>query len=172
MSHRQLRRFGVAILPAFAALAVLGTGAAYASGGTNSGGVNSGGVNSGGSGGGGGTPTTTAPTTPKACASITTFTNTTGYYSVWAAIWTPFSITNGCSSPVNWQMTYTNGTTGAVDFARSSSTQFMSNGTIDEDWAAFSTPYTVTLTVTDATGAVYDTRSALVTTRNPKSPGA
>lgn len=168
MYHRQLRRFGVAVLPTLAALSVLGTGAAFASGGTNSGGVNSGGINSGG----GGTPTGTAPTPPKACASISTFTNTTGYYSVWAAIWTPFSITNGCPAPVNWQMTYTNGTTGAVDFARSSSTQYMSNGTIDEDWAAFSTPYTVTLTVADAAGTVYDTRSAVVTTRGPKTPGA
>jgi hypothetical protein len=46
----------------------------------------------------------------------------------------------------------------------------MPNGTIDEDWAAFSTPYTVTLTVTDpGTGAVLASQSALVTTKVPKS---
>src|SRR5947209_2224645 len=126
---------------------------ALASGGVNSGGVNSGGVNAGGSGGGGATSTTTTPS--GSCAKIASFSNSTGYYSVWAAIWTPFSISSSCSVPVNWQMTYTNGNTGVVDFSRSSSTAYMSSGTIDEDWAAFSTPYTVTLTVTDAgTGAV------------------
>ena len=95
-----------------------------------------------------------------------------GYYAVWAAIWTPFSISVSCGVPVNWAMTYTNGTTGAVDFARSSSTQYMSSGTIDEDWAAFSTAYTVSLTVTDNTGAVLDSRTAVVTTKQPKSSGA
>jgi hypothetical protein len=144
----------------------LSGGAAYASGGVNSGGVNSG----GGGGGGGGTPTTTAPA--GSCAQITGFSNSTGYYSVWAAIWTQFSISDSCGYSVNWQMTYTNGNTGAVDFARSSSTAYMPSGTIDEDWAAFSTPYTVTLTVTDPSGAVLDSRSALVTTKQPKSPGA
>ena len=142
-------------------------GTAFASGGVNSGGVNSGGVNSGG----GGTATATVPAS-GACAQITTFANSTGYYSAWAAIWTQFSITDSCSYPVNWEMTYTNGTTGAVDFARSSSTQYMPSGTIDEDWAAFSNAYTVTLTVTDPGGAVITSRSAVVTTKQPKSPGA
>jgi hypothetical protein len=45
----------------------------------------------------------------------------------------------------------------------------MSSGTIDEDWAAFSTPYTVTLNVTDASGATLVSRSAIVTTKAPKS---
>jgi len=144
----------------------LSGGAAFASGG-----VNTGGVNSGGGGAGGGTPTTTVPAAGP-CAHVTAFSSSTGYYSVWAAIWTPFSISNACGSPVNWQMTYTNGTTGVVDFARSSSTQYMPSGTIDEDWAAFSTTYTVTLTVADAGGAVLDSRSALVTTKQPKTPGA
>ena len=138
-------------------------GAAFASGGVNSGGVNSG----GGSGGGGGGTTTTST-----CGQITSFSNSTGYYSVWAAIWTSFSISSSCATPANWSMTYTNGNTGAVDFARSSTTQYMPSGTIDEDWAAFSTPYTVTLTVTDNSGAVLDSRSAIVTTKQPKTPGA
>ena len=45
-------------------------------------------------------------------------------------------------------------------------------GTIDEDWAAFSTDYTVTLQVTDAAGTLIDTRSAIVTTKPGKTPGA
>jgi hypothetical protein len=138
------------------------------------GGVNSGGAGGGGGGGGGGATTTTpAPTTPPSCAKVTGFSNSTGYYSVWAAIWTPFSVTTTCADPVNWAMTYTNGGTGAVDFVRSGSTTSQANGTIDEDWAAFSTAYTVTLTVTDSyTGAVLATQSAAITTKSGKTPGA
>jgi len=157
------RKFGVMVVGAVMGLLALAP-AAMASGG-----VNSGGVNSGGGGGGGGT-TTTVPS--GSCAQITTFASSTGYYSVYAAIWTQFSISDSCGSPLNWQMTYTNGTTGNVDFARGSSTQYMSSGTIDEDWAAFSTPYTVTLNVTDASGATVASRSAVVTTKAPKTPGA
>ena len=133
-----------------------------------SGGVNSGGVNSGG-GGGGGTSPTTAPA-PTSCATITSFSNSTGYYSVWAAIWTSFSFTNSCGAAVTMNMSYLNGTTGVIDFARTSST--MTNGTIDEDWAAFSVPYTVTMTLTDSSGAVLATRSAVVTTKAEKTAGA
>ena len=154
------------------ATVALSSGAAFASGGTSTGGggTGGGGTGGGGGGGGGGTPTTVAPAT--SCATITSFSNSTGYYSVWAAIWTPFAISDSCGYAVNWSMTYTNGNTGAVDFSRASSSAYMSNGTIDEDWAAFSTPYTVTLTVTDQTGTVLDARSALVTTKAPKTPGA
>jgi len=156
------RRFGVAVAGAMLGLAALAP-AAMASGGVNSGGVNSG----GGGGGGGGTTTTTV--TPSSCVQITNFANSTGYYSVFAAIWTQFSISDTCGYPLNWQMSYTNGITGNVDFARGSSTQYMPSGTIDEDWAAFSTPYTVTLNVTDASGATVASQSALVTTKAPKS---
>ncbi|MEA2370585.1 MAG: hypothetical protein QOH12_979 [Solirubrobacteraceae bacterium] len=141
-----------------------------------SGGVNAGGVNSGGGGGGGGGTTTTSPsppTTPPSCATIASFSNSTGYYSVWAAIWTPFSISDSCGYPVSWTMTYTNGSTGAVDFVRTGSTAYQTSGTIDEDWAAFSVSYTVTLTVTDPnTGNELTSRSALVVTKAGKTPGA
>ena len=141
--------------------------AAYASGGVNSGGVNSGG------GGGGGSTATTTSSSPSSCANITSFSNTTGYYKTFAAIWTPFSISSSCSGGANWRMTYTNGNTGAVDFSVGTSTNYQSSGTVDEDWAAFSTPYTVTLTVTDpVTGEVQASQSAVVTTKQPKSPGA
>ncbi len=153
------RRFATVVVGAVLALV------AFAPAALASGGVNSGGVNSGGGGGGGGGTTTPPPTT--ACATIKSFSNSTGYYSVYAAIWTSFSISSTCTA--NWQMTYTNGTTGAVDFARGSSTAYQTSGTIDEDWAAFSTTYTVSLTITDASGAVLDSRSALVTTKAPKS---
>src|SRR3954451_12119199 len=133
-----------------------------------SGGVNSGGVNSGG----GGTTTAPAPSSGS-CVTISSFSNTDGYYKIYAAIWTKFSIANSCSGPLNWRMTYTNGTTGVVDFSAGSSTAYMSSGTIDEDWAAFSTPYTVALTVTDPnTGDVLASTSAVVTTKVPKSAGA
>ena len=164
------RRMAVAATGVLAALA-LSTGAAFASGGTSTGGGSTGGSGSGGGGGGGGgTTTTVAPAT--SCATITSFSNSTGYYSVWAAIWTSFAISDSCGYAVNWSMTYTNGNTGLIDFSRGSSTAYMNNGTIDEDWAAFSTPYTVALTVTDPSGTVLDTRSALVTTKPPKTPGA
>ena len=138
------------------ALVVSGAGVASASGGVNSGGVNSG-------GGGGGTP----PPPAGPCATITSFSNSTGYYSAWAAIWTKFSVSATCSA--TWTMTFINGLTGSVDFSRSASVQMMPSGTIDEDWAAFSTPYTVTLVVNDAAGTVLDSRSAVVTTKPPKS---
>ena len=163
------RRMMVVAAGVLAALA-LSTGAAFASGGTSTGGSGGGGGSGSGGGGGGGTPTTVAP--PTSCATITSFSNSTGYYSVWAAIWTPFAVSDSCGYAVNWSMTYTNGNTGAIDFSRGSSTAYMSSGTIDEDWAAFSTPYTVTLTVTDPSGTVLATRSALVTTKAPKTPGA
>jgi hypothetical protein len=159
------RLFGTVLAGALLSLATL-TPAAMASGG-----VNSGGVNSGGGGGGGGTPVTTVPVSTS-CAQITSFSNSTGYYSVWAAIWTKFSISDACASPASWTMTYTNGNTGAVDFVRGSSTAYMPSGTIDEDWAAFSTPYTVTLNVTDASGATLASQSALVTTKVGKTAGA
>jgi hypothetical protein len=146
---------------------VVAPSAALASGGINSGGVNSGGVNSGGSGAGG---TTTVASGP--CAHITSFGNSTGYYSVFAAIWTSYSISGTCSGPVSWTMTYTDNT-GAVAMYRSGSfTGSGTGGTIDEDWAAFSTPYTVALTVTDSAGHVLDSRSAVVTTPAAKDSSA
>jgi hypothetical protein len=152
------------------ALAVPST--ALASGGVNSGGVNSGGVNSGGvnSGGSGGGSTTTA-TGP--CAHITSFGNATGYYSVFAAIWTSYSISGTCTGPVNWTMTYTNEMTGSVERSRSGSfTGSGTGGTIDEDWAAFSTPYDVSLIVTDSAGRMLDSRGAVATTPAPKDGSA
>ena len=157
------RMFGMAAAATVAGVMALAP-AAWASGGLDSGG-------SGGGGGGGGGGTTTTTVAPASCAQITSFSSSTGYYSIYAAIWTSFSISDACGYPLNWTMSYTNGNTGNVDFVRGSSTQYMSSGTIDEDWAAFSTPYTVTLNVTDASGTSVAMRSAVVTTKQPKSSG-
>jgi hypothetical protein len=134
------------------------------------GGAGAGGGGGGGGGAGGGGATTPPPTS---CAAITSFANTTGYYSVWAAIWSKFAVSSSCTGIVYWQMTFTNGNTGAVDFVRSGSVyNATTGGTIDEDWAAFSTPYTVALTVTDASGTVLDAQTAVITTKVGKTPGA
>jgi hypothetical protein len=153
---------------AAAATLALSTALAFAPPALASGGLDSGG--SGGGGGGGGTTTTTTTTSSSSCAKITAFSNSTGYYSIWAAIWTSYGISSSCSGQVNWQMTYFDGNTGAVDFSRSGYFYGSgTSGTVDEDWAAFSTPYTVTLTVTDSTGNVLATQSAVVTTKSPKT---
>lgn len=48
-------------------------------------------------------------------------------------------------------MDYTN-SAGVVEFSRGSSTQYMSAGTIDYDWASFGVTYNVTLTVRSTSG--------------------
>ena len=141
--------------------------AAYAPAAMASGGLDSGGSGGGGGGGGGGgaTPTTTVPASTS-CATITSFSNTTGYYSVFAAIWTKFSFTSSCATPVTMHMTYLNGNTGNVDFSANTP---INSGTIDEDWAQFSTPYTVTMSLTDSSGTVLASQSAVITTKVPKT---
>jgi hypothetical protein len=135
-----------------------------------SGGVNAGGVSAGGgNAGGGASGTATPPPTPTSCANITAFSNSNGYYSVWAAIWTQFAYTSSCGYAVTATFSYLNGNTGLVDFQRSTTAP---NGTIDEDWAGFSVPYSVTMSLTDASGNVLASRSAVVTTKVGKTPGA
>lgn len=56
--------------------------------------------------------------------------------------------------------------------AAAAASSTMMNGTIDEDWAAFSTAYTVTMTLTDSLGNTLASQSAVVTTKVPKSAGA
>ncbi|MCW3039415.1 MAG: hypothetical protein JWM31_1320 [Solirubrobacterales bacterium] len=150
--------------------------AALASGGVNSGGggtstgggsttgttTSGGGTSTGGTGGGG-----------RVC-SIVSLSNSVGYYSSFAAIWTSFSIT-GCPNGTSWRMDFHNDTTGNVDFSAGGSMTTRgggASGTIDEDWAAFSTPYTVTLTATDPGGNPLTSRSAAATTPDAKPAGA
>lgn len=118
----------------------------------------------------GGTPSTTTVTpvvNPANCVAITTFSNKVGYYSVWSAIWTSFNIDNKCGTALNWRMDYTD-PNGVVVFSRSTSTQYMSSGVIDEDWADFSTTYNVSLTVSASDGSTLASTSGLVTTKAPK----
>jgi hypothetical protein len=128
---------------------------------------------SGGSGGGGGGGTVAPPPASGKCAQITGFSNPTGYYSVWAAIWTQYSVSSTCNRTIFWTLTYTNGTTGAVDLSTYGSIFApTASGIVDEDWAALSTSYTVTFTVSDQDGGVLATQSAVVATKAGKSPGA
>jgi hypothetical protein len=154
------RRIGIAasLVTLMAAAPALAQGGAAAGGGGGG----------GGGAGGGGAPA--PPPVATSCARITAFSNTTGYYSVWAAIWSKYGIANSCGGAVSWEMTYMNGTTGLVDFVRSGTTYYpTASGTVDEDWAAVATPYTVTLSVRDASGAVLDSQSAVITTKTGKN---
>jgi hypothetical protein len=128
-----------------------------------SGGVNSGGVNSGGS-----------KPASSTCAPISSYSVTTGYYKQWAATWASFSVP-ACEalSTVSWDIQYHNDDTGQIDFERSLSVVVPSAGysyTLDDDFGPFNTTYTVTLTLSDASGA-QTTRSATITTKPPKQPG-
>ena len=131
----------------------LGAGASWASGGNPIG------------------STSTAPVSlglTNGCASISTFSNTTGYYAVWSAIWTKMAIVDNCGVPLDWRMDYTNNATKVVEFSRGSSTRYMSTGTIDYDWGSFATTYTVSLIVKSSTGTIMAQTSAGVTTKRPK----
>lgn len=117
----------------------------------------------------GGSVSTAPATTAAACSTtINSFSDSTGYYGTWSAIWTKFSINNTCAAPADWVMSYTNNNTGEVEFTRGTSTMYMTSGVIDYDWAGFSTPYTVKLVVTDSTGNVLSVRSEVVTTKKAK----
>jgi hypothetical protein len=62
-------------------------------------------------------------------------------------------------------MDYANQLTGNVDFSEGGSVlRGSGSGLVDEDWAAFSTPYTVQLRVEDNSGAVLTSRSTSATT--------
>jgi hypothetical protein len=128
------------------------------------------GVNSGGaSGGGGGSPVATPS---GVCAPIASLTNTVGYYRSWAAIWTTFTLP-ACEvgTAGTWDMTFHNDDTGQIDYERRASYVVPSSGysaVVDDDFAPFSTNYTVTLTLTDSNG-VRTSRSASTTTKPAKS---
>jgi hypothetical protein len=136
--------------------------AAYASGGADSGGSGGGG---GTSSGGGSTSTTTS------CTSISNLSNAVGYYHTYAAIWTTFSLSSKCSggSTQTWVLTFHNDNTGAIDYSSRGNFYGVSSYglTVDDDFAPYSTPYTVTLTVTDTKG-IQTSQSASALTGGPK----
>jgi hypothetical protein len=140
-----------------------GGGGTTTGGGTASGGVTGGGTASGGATGGGG----------RIC-SVGSLTNSVGYYSSFAAIWTSYGI-SGCPNGATWRMEFHNDATGNIDFTSGGSIVNRgggASGTIDEDWAAFSTPYTVTVTVTNANGNQVTSRSSGTITPDARAAGA
>jgi len=164
-------RLAMALALAVGALSLAAT-SAYASGGADSGGSGGGGSTTSGGGGGGGSTTSGggSTTTSTSCTKVAAFSNSTGYYSVWAAVWTSVSFTTTCSGgATTWSVTYVNNNTGAQVFWASGSTSSGWNGTVDEDWCDFSTPYTVTLTLTDGHGTVQYSQALQVTTPAPKA---
>jgi hypothetical protein len=151
-----LVRRGAIALTAAASLAAVPS--AVASGGANSGGVNS------GSGGG-----ATAPTSAS-CAQIASFSNTTAYnWGLGTRIDTPYTIGSSCSGSVTADVTYTNQLTGQVDLERSVPLAAGTTiGSFEYAGAPFSTPYTVTLSVLDASFNTLTSRSASITTKKPQ----
>ena len=130
---------------------------------------------SGGGGAGGGRAQSLAPVAPvsTSCTPSISMANTTGYFRTWAAIWTNFTVTPCASGgPGTWALTYRNNNTGRIDY-RSGGTYTQSSpfsNTIDDDFGPFSTPYSVTLTVTDSHG-VQTSQTTDITTRAPKING-
>jgi uncharacterized repeat protein (TIGR01451 family) len=108
------------------------------------------------------------------CAALTSVTAPVGYYLIYAAIWNTFTV-QSCSSSaeaVSVQIQELNTITGAIDydvtwFVTLTPSQNFSM-VLDNDFAAYSTPYTITYTVRDSSGNVLSTRSTSATTPGPK----
>jgi uncharacterized repeat protein (TIGR01451 family) len=104
------------------------------------------------------------------CAALTSVTAPVGYYLIYAAIWNTFTL-QSCSSSsetVSVQVQELNTITGAIDY---DVTWYVSlvpsqnySMVLDNDFAAYSTPYTITYTVRDASGNVLSTQSTSATT--------
>lgn len=132
-------------------------------GGVNSGGVNAGGVNDTGTG------TTAAP-----CAALGNLSAPVGYYLTWAAIWNTFTA-RSCSTStesITVEVTETNAATGLVDYDVVYPITLLAaqnaSMVLDNDFAPFSTTYTVGFTARDAAGNVLSTGSVLATTPPPQ----
>lgn len=138
----------VAIVLAAFSISVVMPASTFASG--NSGG------GSGGSGGGGGS----VQTSP-----LSSFKVTVGYYRGYGAIWTSYSVKTGSSLPIV-RRTLTDLSTGEVVFENIYN--FVSF-VVDDDFLPNNRTYLVTIDVMDYSGAVLDSRSAIVTTPPPKT---
>lgn len=128
------------------------------------GGVNKGGIND---------PTTTLTQAP--CAVLANLSAPVGYYLTWAAIWNTFSL-KSCSAnvqTVNVEVTETNQATGLVDYDIVYPLSVLSGQNLqmvlDNDYAPFSTTYTIGFTATDSTsGNLLATGSVVATTPPPQ----
>lgn len=115
-----------------------------------------------------------APTSPVPCATLAGVSAPVGYYLTWAAIWNTFSV-KSCSSAteiVNVHVTETNAATGLNDYDVTYATTLTSgqnlSQVLDNDFAPFTTTYTVSFTVTDTSGNVLATASVPCTTPPPQ----
>lgn len=118
-----------------------------------------GGTSSGGGGTGGGSVPAPAA---GAAGCIASFAAQTGSTAGFATIWTQFATSTVCGSSAKWTLSFHNDSTGAVELTRSGSpTTF---GGYDYVRAAYATTYTVTLTVTNSSGQLADSRSLDIAT--------
>lgn len=107
------------------------------------------------------------------CATLTAVSAPVGYYSIWAAIWNTYTI-QSCSTgseAVTVQVQETNVATGSVDYDITYPMSLVagqnSGIVLDNDFAAYSTTYSVTFTVRDSSGTVLSTGSTTATTPGP-----
>jgi len=134
-------------------------------------GVNAGGAGGGGSAGGGGGTGGGGGGGAVSCVNLTQLSNTVGYYSSYAAIWTKQSFTETCGG-VTWTLDYRNVATGSIEHSTGGLSRSSYNGTIDDDFAPFSTSYNLTLTITDSRGVVQLVQNTAATTPAARVPGA
>lgn len=118
----------------------------------------------------GGVCDTSTATTAAPCAALTSVSATVGYYLTNAALWNNFTV-QSCSTgseSVSVQVQDLNTLTGAVDYDVTWSITLSPaqnyGMVLDNDFAAFSAPYTVTYTVRDSSGNVLATANGAATT--------
>ena len=107
------------------------------------------------------------------CAALTSVTAPVGYYLTYAAIWNQFTL-QSCSSgseTVSVQVQELNTLTGNIDYDVTWYVPLVPSQNysmvLDNDFAAYTTPYVITYTVRDASGTLLDSSSVNATT-----PGA
>jgi hypothetical protein len=132
----------------------------------------------GGGGGGGGAssggikdvaPVPVPPPPPVVlappCATFTSATAPVGYYLSWAAVWNDFTIRSCSASPQTYSVHVTESdvATGLVGYdttaAYSVGASQQVSGILDNDFAPFDTTYTISMTVSDSSGNVLDSRT-------------
>jgi hypothetical protein len=181
----------VRIVGAAASVAMLALApAAVASGGRPAGPAAGGGgtgvvAPTGGGGGGGGSassggikdippaPVVLPPPPPPPgppCATFTSATAPVGYYLSWAAVWNDFTIRScsGSTQIYSVHVTDTDVATGLVGYDVTTSYVVGPNqsvsGIVDNDFAPFSTTYSITMTVLDSSGNALDSSALAATT--------
>jgi hypothetical protein len=117
---------------------------------------------------------TGATATAAPCATFASVTSPVGYYITNAAIWNTYTVKSCSSGPqtVNVQVQELNTLTGGIDFNYTSSMVLGPaqnlGSVVDNDFAAYSTHYTITYTISDSSGNVLDTATSVADT--PAAP--